>query len=56
MAKVVGFNPDVAKAHEVGKADRQRVAQGKRDAKHVKLTRSNSNLKHSPFAGLKGGV
>jgi len=56
-AKVVGFIGGVAEKamaeKEIVKRNRQRNASFKANSLHVRVRKDATNLKHSPFAGLK---
>lgn len=57
QAKAVGFLDGVAEKamaeKELAKRNRQRNASFKADSLHIRVRKDASNLKHSPFAGLK---
>jgi len=57
QAKAVGFIDGVAEKamaeKEMTKRNRQRNASFKADSLHIRVRKDASNLKHSPFAGLK---
>lgn len=54
MAKVIGFNEDVARQQAEGKKDQQRKQTAKYIGRKVRTIKDTTTLKHSPFAGLKG--